>query len=389
MDVFGEPMAGRNQVLLNATWTWSPAIHAAAAALPNVRIEHAATPLEAVRLLASCENRFSHLLLEPGFAGEMLSVLVDLTSGEPGSETSLILLGETAVRPAHASPSRTQIIRSPHRGWLARALAADMAVDHSAPSVDELRDALAAARIGTRYQPIVRMSDRAPIGLEVLARFDHPERGTLAPDLFVPHFEAAGLAWPFTETVVRRAFQDWGQGHLADLGLTLALNFPLDVLLIPSALSWLETQREMAGMPATSIMIELTESRPLVELAGLGQAISRLRTLGYELAIDDVGPSVRDHRPLFELPFTALKLDKELVRLPPASNAANDFLLRAIDAARGAGMRVIAEGVQDVAIWDRMAALGVDQAQGFLVGRPLPAEAVPLWLHDWRGRYGA
>ena len=112
----------------------------------------------------------------------------------------------------------------------------------------ELREALAAARIRTRYQPIVRMRDRTLVAMEVLARLEHPIRGIVAPDLFVPQYEAAGLAWPLTEAVVRRAFAEWTDARLDRLGVSLALNFPLDVLLIPSALRWLDEQRQDAGI---------------------------------------------------------------------------------------------------------------------------------------------
>ncbi len=253
-------------------------------------------------------------------------------------------------------------------------------------TVSDLRNAISDQRISTRYQPIVRMEDRVPLCLEVLARLDHADRGTLLPDLFVPQMEQAGLGWPFTKTVIRRAFADWGDGRLTEIGLSLAINFPLDVLLVPRALTWLETQRGLAGIPASSIVIELTESQPVIELAGLAQATARLRALGYGLAIDDVGPHTREYRALLDLPFTALKLDKDMVLESPLDDVVQRFLLDTLLSARRAGLRIIAEGIRDAATWYRMAALGVDQAQGFLVGRPLPAEAVPLWLIEWSER---
>ncbi|MDA8248628.1 MAG: EAL domain-containing protein [Rhodospirillales bacterium] len=250
----------------------------------------------------------------------------------------------------------------------------------------ELQEALALARIRTLYQPIVRIRDRAPVAVEVLARLAHPTRGLVEPDLFVPQFEEAGLALPLTEAVARLAFGEWHAGALEQLGISLALNFPLDVLLMPAALNWLDRERERAGIPAHRVTIELTESRPVSRLAELGAAVSRLRRAGYQLAIDDVGPDLRDHRELLALEFSSLKLDKNLVQDAMRSPVAAAFLDRASAAARQAGMLVVAEGVADAEIWARVAALPVDQAQGYFVARPMAAASVADWQSAWLER---
>jgi EAL domain-containing protein (putative c-di-GMP-specific phosphodiesterase class I) len=251
----------------------------------------------------------------------------------------------------------------------------------------ELREALAASRIQARYQPVVRMADRLPVGLEALARLKHPLRGTLAPDLFIPQMEAAGLGWPLTQAVVRRAFGDWGGGRLATLGLSLALNFPLDVLLMPEALTWLDGQCALAEVPQDHVIIELTESRPVTRLDELRAAVSRLRAAGYGMAIDDVGPDIRDHRALLDLAFSTLKLDKELVRASASCATARDFLLQTLATARAAQLVTVAEGIETDEMWTRMAELGVEQAQGFLIARPMPPDDVLVWHRAWCARY--
>jgi EAL domain-containing protein (putative c-di-GMP-specific phosphodiesterase class I) len=250
--------------------------------------------------------------------------------------------------------------------------------------LSELHEALAAARIHTRYQPVVRLSDRVPVGLEVLARLEHPQRGTLGPDLFVPQIEDAGLAFELTQAVVRRAFGEWGGGALEQLDLSLALNFPLDVLLRPTVLAWLDEQRGAAGIPPARIGIELTESRPVNSVADLGRAVQGLRRAGYALAIDDVGPGVRQAQHLLGLGFSALKLDKGLVGGSRDDAALADLLDATVAAAHAAGMLVVAEGVEDEDGWRRMLVAGVEQAQGFLIARPMAADAVPGWCRAWR-----
>ena len=388
MAEFGENRPRQKLLLLSAADTWASSVRDEIAIAGLVDVHCAQSAVDAVRRLAAANNPFSHLLVEPSYAGDLMQVLTELTAGEPGSTTALILLGGNAVRPPMANPLRTRTVTTKRPGWLARVLDQEFGSEDAEPSAmrtttADLRDALAQGRLTAHYQPVVRMSDRMPLGLEVLARLESPFDGILPPDIFVPQIEAAGLGWELTEAVARRAFEDWGDGRLAALGLSIALNFPLDVLLMPSALSWLDAQRELAGIPAASIVIELTESQPIGEVAGLRLAIRKLRDLGYQLAIDDVGPNIRDYRALLSLDFTILKLDKNLVQDSPDSGSAGDFLAATIAAARRAGLEIVGEGIQNKAIWDRMAALGVDQAQGFMVARPLPAKAVELWLTDW------
>ncbi len=249
----------------------------------------------------------------------------------------------------------------------------------------ELRDALAAGHVHNHYQPVVRIADRQPLGLEVLARLDHPQRGTLAPGQFVPQIEDAGLAFQLAQAVVRRAFADWDGAALERLDLWLALNFPLDVLLLPETLTWLDERRRAAGIPVERLGIELTESRPVVNAEDLGRAVTALRQAGYTLVIDDVGPGVRDADQLLGLGFSVLKLDMGLVhasRDDPAMAARLDTI---VAAAHAAGLLVVAEGVEDAATWQRMQAASVEQAQGFLIARPMAADAVADWHRAWRG----
>ena len=253
--------------------------------------------------------------------------------------------------------------------------------------LSELREALSAARIHNRYQPVVRLGDRMPVGLEVLARLEHPERGTLAPDLFVPQIEDAGLAYPLTQAVVRRAFTDWDGATLAELDLWLALNFPLDVLLQPSALVWLDEQRQAAGIPVERIGIELTESRPVTDAAVLGTVVGNLRRAGYTLVIDDVGPGVRQAEQLLGLGFSVLKLDKGLVHGSRDDPALAEMLRATVASAHAAGLAVVAEGVEDEAGWQRMRASGIEQAQGFLIAKPMQASAVREWYQAWRASH--
>ena len=247
----------------------------------------------------------------------------------------------------------------------------------------ELRAALTGTMIETRYQPIVLMSDGRPHALEALVRLNHPTLGTLSPDRFVPQMEDAGLAAQLTEVVSRQAFADLAGPFLRGLGLRVTVNFPLDVLLTQAALDRLDEQRIAAGIGADEVIVELTESRPVEDLVTLRVSLEWLRARGYRIAIDDVGPAVPRIAPLLDLPFTAIKLDMSMVRGAEDNPEIKAFLTATIEQAHARRLSVVAEGVETVELWRAMKAMGVDAAQGFLVARPLPVTAVPVWLKAW------
>jgi len=282
-----------------------------------------------------------------------------------------------------ATDPRPPLAQADAQGALAGAAAGE-----SSPALPDadLRDALSGAWIHALYQPIVRMQDRRPMVLEVLARLHHPDHGVMPPELFVTPMEDAGLAGQLASAVLARVFDDWTDHQLDRLGLRLAINLPLVLFLMPEALQRIDDARAASGLRASQLIIELTETTPLSHLPELSAATGHLRELGYGLAIDDVGPDVRDHSALLAMPFTMLKLDKDLVRDAAGDAAAMAFLANAIAAARQAGIEITAEGIEDETDWSRMRALGVDLAQGFLVSHPMAIQNVAAWHRGWCDR---
>lgn len=250
-------------------------------------------------------------------------------------------------------------------------------------SLDEIKAALDNRRISARYQPIVRLSDRQPVALEVLARMDHPDQGTVMPDRFIPQIEDAGLAARLTELITERAFAELGDFLRQGLSLVVTVNFPLDVIMRPEAIQRLESQRQAAGIPAGLISIELTESMPVKDVPALRSVLERIRGLGFRAAIDDVSPGVPGLAELLTLPFTGIKLDKDIVAQAATDPTTFDFVRATTDRAHQAGMVVIAEGIETLDAWRLVRSAGVDGAQGYLLARPLPAAAVPVWIENW------
>src|ERR1700733_11447889 len=252
------PAVPYNLLLVSASTRWTRAVKEAAAELGSG--VSTCDAKGAVFRLAGIAPHYSHLLLHPGSADGLLDELIDLTANDRESSTEMLLLGTAAT-----SPSRIGVIRSADRGAVRQALAPQPAQmlqpDRNPMHLTELREALAGAMIETRYQPIVRLADRQPVALEALARLNHPTRGTLPPDEFVPQIEDAGLAAQLTDLVTDRALTDMAGPLLQPHRFDVTLNFPLDVLLVPDALHRLNTRRRAAGVAAEQVIIELTESR--------------------------------------------------------------------------------------------------------------------------------
>jgi EAL domain-containing protein (putative c-di-GMP-specific phosphodiesterase class I) len=370
-----------NLLLVSRSAIWSLAVHDATRELGGGDVL-TCDARDALARLAGTASHYTHLLVDWNDAEGLLDELAYLTTEVAAPDTDILVLGSAASKHPRIRAVSTATSRS-----VAEALMATSPKrDGSAMNLAELTAALKGAMIETRYQPIVRMADRYPVGLEALARLNHPQRGTLQPDRFVPQIEDAGLAAELTGLVSARAFADLAGPFLTGRGLRMSVNFPLDVLLQPAALDRLEEQRIAAGLIADSIVIELTESRPVDDFPMLRRSLERLRGLGYGAAIDDVGPAVPRLAPLLDLPFTSLKLDKELVQEVNDSAEIGTFLADTIAQAKARGLTVVAEGVETDAIWDRMRELGVDEVQGFLAARPLPVAAVPIWWDAWMGQ---
>jgi EAL domain-containing protein (putative c-di-GMP-specific phosphodiesterase class I) len=337
----------------------------------------------AVARLASAGARLSHVLVDRNGADGLLDTLTELTSDTASAEVTLLLLG-----PANGSPAGARTIPVADRQIVADQLAVrHFPTFHSEPSLlaGELLDVVSGEMLETRYQPIVRIEDRSVGAVEVLARLNHPTHGTVTPDWFVPRFEDAGLAATLTSMVSTLALADLTGRSFRGLGLAMALNYPLNVLSHPNAAAGLDERRRAMGLTPDQVQIELTESRPVEDFAALGRSLEHLRTLGYRISIDDVGPGVMNLERLLGLPFTGLKLDKGIVRLIGTQGAGGQLAPRVVEQAQARGLNVVAEGVETREMWDLLHALGVQEAQGYYIARPLPAAAVPVWLEAWRG----
>lgn len=245
-----------------------------------------------------------------------------------------------------------------------------------------LATAIGERTIVNRYQPQVRMADAQPLALEALARWEHPLHGLLGAGEFVPMAETSGLGAALAERVMRCAVRDLAALHRRGTRLRMAFNLPLDVLLDPATAERLAEAMAAAGLPAEALTIELTESQIAHDLGAVRAAALRLRDQRFGVSIDDFSLSAAQAG-LVSLPFSEMKLDRSLVLAAREDRSARGALAAVVRMAHGLGLLIVAEGIETLATWQMARDLGADLAQGWMVGRPMPAVAVPTWLSAW------
>jgi EAL domain-containing protein (putative c-di-GMP-specific phosphodiesterase class I) len=369
-------------LVVGANQRWTRVVTAAAARLGASVIHSASNSSAALFQVLAAPQPYSLILLQARQSDSAADDLADLTSGDVGSNTGLLLLGDTGRHPPGSI-----VVEHPTRAAISKALS-----QHSwkseevipALSKAQLQEALNGSMLKLRYQPIVQLSDRKPLGLEVLTRLDHPEFGMLSADQFIPQIEAAGLSRQFTQTMITQAIQETCANGLIELGFCVGLNMPLNVLLMPDIFELLQVQRMKCSIPPDRIVIELTETQPVQDLKQLRGPVGRLRDIGYRVAIDDATPQMANVAGMMEIGFTTLKFDKAIVQGARHDAGFRTFIEQTTRIAKAAGVTTVAEGIEDSACLDLMLTMGLTSAQGYLIARPLPASAVKLWLETWQ-----
>jgi diguanylate cyclase (GGDEF)-like protein len=250
----------------------------------------------------------------------------------------------------------------------------------------DLRRALDNEEFELHYQPKVSMPDRRVAGVEALLRWRHPTRGLLLPGEFLAVLERSGLMQPVTRWVLRQAIQQAANWRRAGMPLQVAVNLSPRSFLDNDLPARVLASLSAADLPASLLQLEITETAVMTNPERAVVVLSQLEARGVEVAIDDFGAGCTSLAFLRTLPVGALKLDRSMVCQMLDQGKDEPVTHAVIDLAHRLGLSVIAEGVESDALVDRLAALGCDQAQGFVISKPLPHAALEGWLTDWNAR---
>ncbi|HOP18106.1 MAG TPA: EAL domain-containing response regulator [Gammaproteobacteria bacterium] len=253
-------------------------------------------------------------------------------------------------------------------------------------SASELEHAIESGQLVNHYQPKVAFQDGALVGVEALARWQHPTAGWIFPDRFIPVAEANGLMDQLTQTVLTTALGDTRKWLTRGLDLHVAINVSMQCLSDLSFADRLFDSAQHFGAPLERLIIEVTETFLLDDRVAPADILTRLRLRKVGVSIDDFGTGHSTLTKLRDIPFNELKIDRGFVHGASRDPELGSIVRASLRLAKQLGIRTVAEGVEDADDWNFLLDAGCDLAQGYFIARPMPAGQLPAWLHEWNAR---
>ena len=243
----------------------------------------------------------------------------------------------------------------------------------------DLQSAIAANAIVPHYQPLVRLKGGTVTGFEVLARWNHPVRGFISPEVFISIAEETGLIGQLTQSILRQACRDASEWPDQ---IKIAMNLS-PVQLKDAALpeQILGTLRSLGFRPER-LEIEITETALVDDHKAASAILTRLRSMGIDIALDDFGTGYSSLHNLRMFPVTKLKIDKSFVRSMTADENSTKLISGILALSRSLGIATTAEGIEQPAEADYLRSVDCDFGQGYLFAKPMKADDVPGFLKD-------
>ena len=252
------------------------------------------------------------------------------------------------------------------------------------PTTEEVLDGFAAAQFVPYFQAIVDIESGSVVGAEALARWEHPTHGVLGPELFIPPLARAGyldeLSWIMLALSAMEA-RSWQE---AGVRTPVSVNVSATSLADPGYADSVTEIVSGHGIDPSQMILELTETEAIMNVAAALENVTRLRMKGFGLAVDDFGVGYSSLQELSRMPFTELKIDRTFVKGAVADERPRLLIQQTVGIARRLGLKIVAEGVENRAERDLLQQLGCDQIQGYLVARPMDGRTFLEWLRERR-----
>ena len=244
----------------------------------------------------------------------------------------------------------------------------------------DLRNALGTRQLSIHYQPKIDLSCGQVIGTEALLRWMHPERGNIPPNDFIPLAENTGLIQGLTRYVLEMVcaqMAEWDRLGTEFAHLPVAVNLSARNLLEPNFDEFLEDILASHLIEPERLELEVTESALIEDTVRSHQMLHKIAGLGVTLAVDDFGTGYTSMSQLEQMPLSTLKIDRSFTQRLADDPAGATLVKAMVDLAHEFGLEVVAEGVEDIEVTERLRELGCDIGQGFLWSRPVTSEALP------------
>jgi diguanylate cyclase (GGDEF)-like protein len=249
-----------------------------------------------------------------------------------------------------------------------------------------LRNAIANSDLVVHYQPKALLRDGTIIGAEALVRWQHETFGLVPPSEFIHLAEQSGLITPLTELVLDRALEQCATWHRTGHDLTVAVNISAQNLVDSAFPSRVAEQLARWRIDSHHLILEITES-DVLELSRARTIINELRAIGVRFSVDDFGTGYSSLSYLHTLPIQEVKIDRSFITTLVRTDNNAGIVKAIIDLGHNLGLHVVAEGVEDQIVLDRLTILGCDQAQGYYLSRPIPGDDLTNWHNQRRNTH--
>lgn len=237
--------------------------------------------------------------------------------------------------------------------------------------LDQILQGLQQKQFEPFFQPQMEIATGRIVGAEALARWRHPERGLVSPHAFVPMLEQSGNIDKLTMLMLEKGARACRNWRKCGLEMTVSVNLSLCTLTNTDLSEAITQIVSSVGLEPCHMVLEITETAAMTEVAPALENLTRLRMRGFGLAVDDYGTGFSSLRQLIRVPFTELKIDQGFVTGCEMDSASRTIVESNIDMAHRLNIKSVAEGVESQAEWDMLRNANCDIAQGYFVAKPM------------------
>ena len=252
----------------------------------------------------------------------------------------------------------------------------EAAASHRTELAFDLRSALEAKQFRLAYQPIYKLDDLSVVGVEALLRWQHPARGQLQPDEFIPILERTGQIREVGRWVLREACAQMAAWHARGHPLDISVNVSGAQLDSDAIVEHVREALASSGLRAGSLILEVTETALMRNPNATARRLHAIKELGVIIAVDDFGTGYSSLARLQQFPVDSLKIDRLFTSAINTSPYSRAVIATVTQLANDLGLATLAEGVETSEQLDHLRAEKIDEVQGFLLSRPLPPEAL-------------
>jgi diguanylate cyclase (GGDEF)-like protein len=291
--------------------------------------------------------------------------------------------GESDEALLHNAETALSISKQRHAGVVVYDQQFDVGAQENLTMATDLKSAIQANQLRLYLQPKINMRTKEAYAAEALVRWLHPDKGFIFPDQFIPFAEQTGLIQGITLWVLEEACRVHVALKNEGVALTIAVNISTRDLIGSDFPEKIADIFEKHGVTYDAISLEITESSIMDDPVRAEATLHRLAKMGLKIAIDDFGTGYSSLGYLKRLPVQELKIDKSFVM--NMANSENDTIIvrSTVDLGHNLNLKVVAEGIENIEVWNLLVNMGCDDGQGYMMGKPMPENDFKEWLKRW------